>query len=104
MDDSRVLYNIFDKENHLKPDFDKALFDSLHSWDFGWAILEPIDIASGDEHIKLLSRRFSSGQKMIYFFWFLDAQVTDGGFIQFYFNGYHKYLLPIIDGLKLIND
>lgn len=98
------LYNIFEKENHLKPDFEKSGFDSLSSWDFGWAILEPINIATDKENEKLLSKRFSPGQKAIYFFWYLDGEVTNGGFIQFYWNNNRKYLLPILEGLKLIGD
>jgi hypothetical protein len=98
------LYNTFDKANHLLPEFEKSLFDSLHSWDFGWEILQTINIASSEDDDKLLSKRFSPGQKALYFFWYLDAQVTNGGFIQFYFNGYQKYIPPIIEGLKLIDD
>ena len=51
-----------------------------------------------------LSKRLSEGQKALYFFWYLDAQVTNGGFIQFYWNYYRRYLPPIIEGLKLIGD
>jgi hypothetical protein len=101
---SMELYNVFDKDNHLQPFFDKTSFDTLHGWDFGWAILEPINIAKGKEDEKLLSKRFSSGQKALYFIWYLDAEVTNGGFIQFYWNDNRKYLPPIIDGLKLIDD
>ena len=104
MTNSTELYNTFDSLNHLIPDFDKSVFDSLHSWDFGWAILEPINIATDKEKEKTLSRRLSPGQKTIYFFWYLDEEVTNGGFIQFYWNGYRRYLPPIIDGLKLIGD
>ena len=98
------LYNVFDKGDHLQPEFDKAVFEVLHSWDFGWAILEPINIASDRSNDKLLSHRFSPGQKALYFFWYLDAQVTNGGLIQFYWNDYQEYIPPIITGLKLIND
>lgn len=98
------LYNSFDKDNHLQPIFDKNEFDTLHGWDFGWAVLEPINIANGKEDEKLLARRFSPGQKALYFIWYLDAEVTNGGFIQFYWNNNRKYLSPIIDGLKLIGD
>jgi hypothetical protein len=72
------LYNSFDKDNHLQPVFDKAKFDTLHGWDFGWEILEPINIAKGDEDEFQLSKRFSPGQKALYFIWYLDAQVTNG--------------------------
>ena len=98
------LYNTFDKENHLQPDFDKARFDTSHGWDFGWAVLEPINIAKDEKDEIQLSKRFSPGQKALYFIWYLDAQVTNGGFIQFYWNGYRKYIPPIMEGLKLIGD
>jgi hypothetical protein len=98
------LYNTFDSNNHLQPVFDKISFDTLHSWEFGWAILEPINIAPNREQEKLLSKRLSPGQKALYFFWYLDEEVTNGGFIQFYWNDFRKYLPPIIDGLNLIGD
>lgn len=98
------LYNTFDKSDHLRPLFDKTKFDTSHGWDFGWAVLEPINVAKGKEDEKLLAKRFSPGQKALYFFWYLDAEVTNGGFIQFYWNDNRKYVPPIIDGLKLIGD
>ena len=104
IDNSMELYNTFDTSNHLQPLFDKTTFDTSHSWGFGWAVLEPINIAKGKEDEKLLAKRFSQGQKALYFFWYLDAEVTNGGFIQFYWNDIRKYLPPIIDGLKLIGD
>lgn len=97
-------YNTFDKDNHLQPVFDKTKFDTSHGWDFGWAILESINIAKGQEDEIQLSKRFSPGQKALYFIWYLDAEVTNGGFIQFYWNEYRKYVPPILDGLKLIGD
>jgi hypothetical protein len=97
-------FNTFDKSNHLQPTFDKAKFDTLHSWDFGWAVLEPINIAKTKDDDKELSKRFSPGQKALYFFWYLDAEVTNGGFIQFYWNGYRNYLPAIREGLNLIED
>lgn len=104
IDDLAKHYKTFDKDNHLLPLVDKTKFDTTHSWNFGWTILEPINIAKGEEDEKTLARRFSPGQKALYFIWCLDAEVTNGGFIQFFWNGYRKYLPPIIDGLKLIND
>lgn len=98
------LYNAFDTANHLQPLFDKLQFDTLHDWEFGWAILEPINIAKSNEDEIRLSKRFSAGQKALYFFWYLDAQVTNGGFIQFYWNGHRQYLPPIMRGLQLIGD
>lgn len=104
MNQSMYILNVFDSLNHLKPTFDKTEFDSLHSWDFGWALLEPINIAQSQEDEIELSKRLSPGQKALYFFWYLDAQVVNGGFIQFYWNDYREYLPTIKEGLKLIDD
>jgi hypothetical protein len=97
-------YNIFDKTNHLQPLFDKAIFDTLHGFDFCWALLETINVANSNDDDADLSKRFSPGQKALYFIWYLDAQVRNGGFVQFYLNGYGHYIPPIKTGLKLIGD
>src|SRR6266498_4877430 len=73
---SMELYNTFEKSDHLQPVFEKTRFDTLHGWDFGWAILEPINIAKGKEDEKRLAKRLSPGQKAFYFIWYLDAEVT----------------------------
>ncbi|MEQ8812047.1 MAG: DUF4375 domain-containing protein [Imperialibacter sp.] len=98
-------WNEFQKENHLKPELNKAEFDSLRAWDFGWFLSEPINIIQDQEEDELrVTKRFSPGQKTLHFFWYLDAEVTNGGFIQFYLNGYGKYIPAIVDGLTLIGD
>ncbi len=97
-------YNTFDKNNHLRPIINKTTFDTLHGWDLGWTLLEPINIAKGEQDEIKLATQFSAGQKALYFFWYMDAEVTNGGFIQFYWNENRKYVPPIIDGLKLIQD
>ena len=98
------LYNIFEKGKHLRPKVSKSEFENSNGWEFGWLILKGINIASNKEAEKELFKRLSPGQKALYFFWYLDVQVTNGGFIQFYWNGYRMYLPPIIEGLKLIDD
>lgn len=101
----RINYwNETDENNQLRPLLEKQIFDSLSGFDFGWYILEPIDLESEDNAIIELTKRFSPIQKTIYFFWFLDAQVTNGGFDQFYWNGYDLYLPAIVEGLKVIKD
>ncbi len=93
-----------DTLSHLQPLFDKAKFDTLHGSEFCWALLEPINLAKSRDDNKELSKRFSPGQKALYFIWYLDEQVTNGGFVQFYLNGYREYIPYIKDGLKLIGD
>lgn len=99
-----VRYSRFDSSRHLQPLFDKVSFDTLHGWDFCWALLEPINLAGSRDDDERLSRRFSRGQKALYFIWYLDAQVTNGGFPQFYLNRYREYIPAIKNGLKLIGD
>jgi hypothetical protein len=96
--------NIFDKDNHLQPNFDKTEFETLRGWDFGWEILSTINVAESSDDDELLSRRFSPGQKALYFFWYMDGAVTNGGFVQFYWNDYQRYLPTIKNGLQLIGD
>jgi len=99
------LWNEFDRENHIKPTLSKAQFDSLATWDLGWFLLEPINIIKdrSDDEIRVV-KRFSPGQKALHFIWYMDGQVTNGGFIQFYLNDYGKYIPAIIEGLTLIGD
>jgi len=97
-------FDIFDKAEHLQPNFDKIIFDSLHRWDLGWELLSLINVADSPDENKELSRRFSPGQKALYFFWYLDGAVTNGGFVQFYWNNYRHYLPTIQNGLLLIGD
>ena len=97
-------FTIFDKDNHLQPAFNKTEFETLHGWDFGWEILSTINIAESGDDDEALTRRFSPGQKALYFFWYLDAAVTNGGFVQFYWNDYQRYLPAIKNGLQIIGD
>jgi hypothetical protein len=101
---SEGAFNVFEPVNHLQPSFSKTKFDTLHLWELGWDLLEPLNKASGGEQEKQLAKRLSPGQKALYFFWYLDAEVTNGGFVQFYWNGKQKYVSPIKDGLRLIGD
>lgn len=100
-------YAIFEKQNHFKSPISKTEFDSLKGADLAWEVLEPMSKMAAKLNIKNEKdgvKRLSNGQKALYFFWYLDGQVTNGGFIQFYWNGYSKYLPAIIEGLKLIQD
>ena len=97
-------YNTFDTSKHIFTEINKSKYDTLHGWDFGWAIFDPINISSDDKNEINLCKRLSPGQKAFYFFWYLDDEVTNGGFIQYYWNGYGKYVPALIDGFKLIND
>jgi len=95
----------FDESKHFRPKLDKGEFFKLTGFDFGWYVLEPISEYIKDEKGELKKgNTLSYGQKALYYWWYVDAQVTNGGFTQFYYNGYGKYVPTIIKGLKHIGD
>ncbi|WP_064968174.1 DMP19 family protein [Tenacibaculum ovolyticum] len=99
------LYWTFIEKNHFKPKLDERLFFSLKGMDFGWFILEPLSLyIENESNEATLGKNLSYGQKSIYFWWYIDGQVTNGGFFQFFLNGYDKYLSVIIKGLRYIGD
>ncbi len=98
-------YWISNEKNQFRPRINKGDFFKLTGFDFGWLIVEPLTTLMKEteqETEKLQS--FSYGQKALYFWWYLDAQVTNGGFVQFYYNGYDRYVESIIKGLTHIGD
>ncbi len=98
-------YWAFDQNCHFKPQINKGDYFKLKSFDFGWLILAPISEfiqKKGSE--KEYGKCLSYGQKALYYWWYVDAQVTNGGFVQFYFNGYAEYVPTIIKGLEYVGD
>lgn len=93
-----------DATNQLRPTIYQADFYQEKDFDLGWLLLEPINFNDSLITEAEWTKRFSPGQKALYFWWYLDAQVTNGGFIQFYFNDYAQYVPAILEGLKLIGD
>ena len=95
----------FDQSKHYRPKLNKADFYRLTDFDFGWFVLEPLSEYIGNRESELTKgKNLSYGQKALYYWWYVDAQVTNGGFIQFYYNGYERYIPTIIKGLKHIGD
>lgn len=97
-------FKYFDPEDQLRPKLSTKKFKELKDWDFVWEILEPINIATTQRSEIGLSKKLSKGQKTLYFFWYLDAEVENGGFIQFYHNKTDHYLPSIIEGLEFLGD
>lgn len=95
----------FDEQNHFKPVIPKQEFEVQSGFDFGWLILEPLSdmILKKDNEIER-GRRLSYGQKALYYWWYIDAEVTNGGFVQFYYNDCERYVPTIVKGLEYIND
>ncbi len=95
----------FDQSKHFRPKLNKGDFFKLTGFDFGWFVLEPISEFIQDKKGELTKgNTLSYGQKALYYWWYVDAQVSNGGFTQFYYNGYSIYVPTVIKGLKYIGD
>ena len=97
-------FKYFDPTDQLRPKFSRKKFKELKAWDLAWEILEPINIATTRRSEIALSKKLSPGQKTLYFFWYLDADVENGGFVQFYYNRNDHYLPSIIEGFNFLKD
>ncbi|WP_405397837.1 DUF4375 domain-containing protein [Maribacter sp. Asnod2-G09] len=98
-------YWAFNEKDHFKPKLNKGDYYKLSGFDFGWFVLEPLsNFVQDKEHEIERGKSLSYGQKALYYWWYLDAQVTNGGFVQFYYNGYGDYMPTIIKGLEYIGD
>lgn len=95
----------FDKSIQFKPKLNQVQFFKLTGFEFGEYVRAPISKFIKDtEHEISKGICLSYGQKVLYYWWYIDAQVKNGGFVQFFFNGYGPYLPTIIKGLEHIED
>jgi hypothetical protein len=108
LENNSIQLNRFDEfeiENHFKSTMSKQVFDSLHSWEFASAIIDPVLVMIQSTPFELQRvKRLAAGQKALYFFLKTDQQVDHGGFVQFYWNGFEGYIPPLREGLSLIKD
>lgn len=102
------LFDTIDDALQVRPEISKVDFYRLHAMDFNWIILEPMSqlvTEYNESHTKILIdsiKIISAEQKLLYFWWYLDGQVGNGGFSQFIYNGYDRYFPTILNGLKLL--
>lgn len=99
-----------DPGNQIRPDVSPIDYYRLDKMDFNWIVMNPMakmiteylekNQSTLSEAIKITSPE----QKLLYFWWHFDGQVTNGGISQFIYNGYDKYFQPILNGLKLLPD
>ena len=95
----------FDPSKHFRPKLNKGEFFKLSGFDFAWFVLDPISEFIRDPKGELTKgNTLSYAQKALYYWWYVDAQVTNGGFTQYYYNEYGKYTPTIIKALKHIGD
>jgi len=91
----------FDESKHYKPSLNTTEFFKLSGFDFCWFILGSI---SHEDVETTKSDILSFGQKALYYWSFLEIQVPNGGFTQFYYNDYGRYVPTILKGLQYIKD
>ena len=95
----------FDQSKHFRPKLNTGEFFRLSGFDFGWFVLEPISEYIQNKKGELIrGNTLSYGQKALYYWWYVDAQVNNGGFIQFYYNDHARYIPTIIKSLKHVGD
>jgi len=95
-------YDGFDPNNQLRPTVNRMDFYSTTNFELGWLLVRPIRIAESPEEEPELAKRFSQGQKALYFWWLLDSEVTKGGFVQFYYNKMERYIPAVLKGLDFV--
>jgi|SRR5215475_4482502 len=116
----RLVYRRDTKLLYMTPeDFDKALdafhnrpiyrvltrkiLDSVNDNDLEQTILDNISELlkeSGKDEF-LVVQRLSPGQRSLYTTWWVEAEVNNGGFNQFYFNSSGQYSLMAVEGFRL---
>lgn len=95
----------FDESRHFRPKLNKADFFRLTGFDFGWFVLQPISSFMKDKDREIENARsLTYIQKALHYWWYVDGQVTNGGFVQFYYNGLGPYMPTVIKSLKHIKD
>ena len=102
----RIEWKEYDESKHFVATLTQGQVDTLKTWDFCWANVQPIIKmmgTHGDWEVDNLEK-LAPAQKALFFFWSLDAEVTSGGFIQFYWNQLEYQVEPLIAGLELVGD
>lgn len=95
----------FDESTHFRPVISPQQLAMHTGFDLGWLIVEPLsDMIKKKDYEAERGRRLSYGQKALYYWWYIDAEVTNGGFVQFYYNDCERYVPTIIKGLEYIKD
>ncbi|SFO55713.1 protein of unknown function [Chitinophaga sp. YR627] len=100
------LYSKTDPEDQIRPEISPIDYYRLHNMDFNWAVLSPLSkmvavhLEKKQQDLTEAIAVTSPEQKLLFFWWYLDGQVTNGGFSQFIDNGYDKYFPPVLNGLK----
>jgi hypothetical protein len=69
------------------------------------AILDWIDskIAGDYQHAHAIVGRLSPGMRMLYATWWLESEVDNGGFNQFFWNSSGQFAQDALDGFKLLH-
>ncbi|OJJ19489.1 hypothetical protein BKI52_22030 [marine bacterium AO1-C] len=98
-------YGSFDTQQHFKANISRKKFKRLRGFDLCWELLQPLSLMVGHKSYERDRLRYCSpGQKALYMYWQFDSEVTNGGFVQFFWNGNAEYVPSLLNGLDLIGD
>ena len=92
------------QNNDLRLSISISEFDTLHDWSLAWRLLEPIRNSSATFGKEKNINTASVGQQSLQAFYDMNSEVTNGGFIQFFWNGYGESISILKKGLQLVGD
>ncbi len=96
-------YQAFNTQQHFKANISRKKFKKLRGFDLCWELLQPLSLMVGHKSYERDRLRCcSQGQKALYLYWQFDNEVTNGGFVQFFWNGNAEYVPALLNGLELI--
>lgn len=95
----------YDSTKHFRPKLNTSEFYSTMNYDLFYYVFEIIsEYIENEENELKYSHTLSYGQKAIYFLKYVENDVLNGGFTQYYVNGYGKCTPTIIKALDYIGD
>ena len=78
------------------------VIDACDDWELFQVVFDNICDSITDDSIEVLSR-MTKGQQAIYSIWWIEAEVYNGGFNQYFFNPSCRFSEMAIEGFKHVN-
>jgi Domain of unknown function (DUF4375) len=100
-DPAFYTYNIFSQP---RPLIRTQVFDTLKNTELLQLLSDSLITKLTNKDESSFIKNLSPIQKTIFYFTQLDAEVRNGGLLQYYFNGYNKNLPLLRQGLQMLND
>jgi Domain of unknown function (DUF4375) len=100
-DPAFYAYNVFSQP---RPLIKAQVFDTLKNTELLQLLSDSLITKLTNKDESSFIKNLSPIQKTIFYFTQLDAEVRNGGVLQYYFNGYNKNLPLLRQSLQMLND